>query len=111
MEKTELLFAHWAVRKIGDARGPKWKKLTQEIAKLPETHLDALALALTMMRVNSCVTCDAKKYVERGGCGRCSVSMLALSKDDEDQLIERFRAARKEVAKTLKEKMPAERAA
>jgi hypothetical protein len=111
MEKTELLFAHWAIRKIGNARGPKWKKLTTEMAKLPETHPDALAFQLTMMRINSCVTCDAKKYVERGGCARCSIAMLALSKDDEEQLIERFRAARKEVTKTLKEKMPAEQAA
>lgn len=111
MERTELLFAQWAVRKLESARGPKWKKLVKEIAPMPETQPDALAFQLMMVRLNSCVSCDAKKYVERGGCARCSLATLALSKDTDEQLIARFRAARKEINKSLKDKLPAENAA
>lgn len=103
MDKTELLFAHWAVRHLQDARGPKWKKLVAEIAMLPETHPDALAFQLMMVRLNSCVTCDARKYVEKGGCARCSLTNLHFSKESEEALLARFRAARKEVAKAIKE--------
>ncbi len=111
MQRTELLFAPWAVRKLGDARGAKWRRLVNQVAALPETHLEALAFQLMMVRLNSCVTCDAKKYVERGGCARCSLATLALCKDNEDQLLARFRAARKEISKTLKDKLPATQAA
>ena len=110
MDRPELLFAHWAVRSLKDARGPKWKKLVQQVAALPETHPDALAFELMMARLNSCVTCDAKKYSERGGCARCSNATLVLAKDDEAQLLARFRATRKEINATLK-KVPTENAA
>lgn len=112
MSRTELLFAHWAVRALANARGPKWKKLVEEIAALPETHPDALALQLTMVRLNSCVTCDARKYVEKGGCARCSLTTLGFSRESDEALLARFRAARKEVLRALKEeKRAAEKAA
>lgn len=112
MDRTELLFAHWAARSLQNARGPKWKKLVQDIQALPETHPDALAFQLMMVRLNSCVTCDARKYVERGGCARCSQSTLNFSKESEEALLARFRAARKEIGQVLKEdKRAAERAA
>lgn len=103
MDRTELLFAHWATRSLQNARGAKWKKLVQDIQALPETHPDALAFQLMMVRLNSCVTCDARKYVEKGGCARCSVTTLTFSKETEEALLARFRAARKEIAQTLKE--------
>ncbi len=103
MERTELLFAHWATRSLQNARGPKWKKLVQEIQALPETHPDALAFQLMMVRLNSCVTCDARKYVERGGCARCSLTTLSFSKESEEALLARFRAARKEISQALRE--------
>lgn len=103
MDRTELLYAHWATRSLQNARDAKWKKLVQEIQALPETHPDALAFELMMVRLNSCVTCDARKYVERGGCARCSNTTLSFSKDSEEALLARFRAARKEISQALKD--------
>jgi hypothetical protein len=102
MDKPEILFAHWAVRSLKDARGPKWNKLVKEIAALPEDHPDALAFQLMMVRLNGCVTCDARKYMERGGCARCSQTTLTFSKETEENLLARSRAARKEIAQSLK---------
>ncbi len=104
MERPELLFPHYAVRALKDLRGPKWKKLVEEIAALPESDPDALAFQLMMVRLNSCVTCDARRYSERGGCVRSSVSTLTLSKESEETLLARYRAARKEIAQTFKQK-------
>jgi hypothetical protein len=112
MDRTELLYAHWATRSLQNARGARWKKLVQEIQALPETHPDALAFQLMMVRLNSCVTCDARKYVEKGGCARCSLTTLSFSKESEDALLARFRAARKEVAQLARQdKRPVEQAA
>lgn len=102
MYRTELLFAHWAVRALKGARGPKWKKLVEEIAALPEDHPDALALQLVMVRLNNCVACDARKYTEKGGCARCSNATLTFSRETDEGLAARVRAARKEIAQTAK---------
>lgn len=103
MDRTELLYAHWATRLLQNARGPKWKKLVQDVQALPETHPDALAFQLMMVRLNSCVTCDARKYVEKGGCARCSNTTLNFSRESEEALLARFRAARKEINQVLKQ--------
>lgn len=70
---------------------------------LPETHPDAMAFQLTMIRLNGCLSCDARKFAERGGCVRSSLAALALSKETDDGLVERFRIARKDVLNFLKE--------
>lgn len=112
MDKTELLFAHWAIRHLKHVRGPRWQKLVLEVAGLPETHPDALAFQLMMVRLNSCISCDARKYVEKGGCARCSLTTLGFSKESEETLLARFRVARKEIAEVLKqEPSPAKQAA
>ncbi len=102
MTRTEILFAPWAVRALKDARGTKWRRLVEEIASLPEDDPAALAFQLVMIRLNNCVTCDARKFMERGGCARCASTNLGFSKETEENLILRYRAARKEIIQTLK---------
>lgn len=101
---SEFLFAHSAVATLGNLRGPRWRELVTRIAALPATDPDALAFALTMVRVNGCVTCDIKRYRERGGCAHCSQFVLTtLNKESEAGLMARFRTAQKEVARAVKE--------
>ncbi len=100
--KTEFLFAHWAVPKLKDLRGPKWQALVQRVSKLPEDHPDSLAFALMMIRIDGCVTCTAQRYRERGGCASCAEFVLTtLVKESETSLLSRFRAAQKEIASSL----------
>lgn len=100
--RTEFLFAHWAVPKLKDLRGLKWRELVEQVAALPPTHPDALAFALTMIRLNGCVNCAAQRYRERGGCADCSRYVLTtLAKESEASLLTRFRAAQKEIAASL----------
>jgi nitrate reductase cytochrome c-type subunit len=105
MSRTELLFATWAIRTLQDARGAKWKRLVQDIATRPETDPDSLAFQLVMIRLNSCLSCDARKYAEKGGCARCSQTNLGFSKETETELLARYRAARKEIAQELKQNL------
>lgn len=95
---TEFLFAHWAVRALKDVRGERWRELIERITPLPSTHPDALAFALMMVRLNGCVTCDARRFRERGGCAQCSrFTLTTLVKESEAGLLARFRAAHKEL--------------
>jgi hypothetical protein len=98
---TEFLFAHWAVPVLKDLRGARWRELVTRIAALPSTHPDSLAFALMMVRLNGCVTCDARRYRERAGCANCSRLVLTtLNKESETSLLARFRAAQKEIARS-----------
>ena len=100
-DRPEFLFAHWATPALKDVRGARWRALIERIAPLDSTHPDALALALTMARVNNCATCDARRYRERGGCAHCARFVLTrLNKESELGLLGRFRAAQKEIAHT-----------
>ncbi len=97
-DKTEFLFAHWAVPQLKDLRGVKWRSLVENVARLPETDPDSMAFALTMIRTNGCVNCNIHRYRERGGCAECSRFVLTtLSKETETSLLTRFHAAQKEV--------------
>ncbi len=99
--RTEFLFAHWAVPALKDLRGDRWRALVTRIGGLPSTHPDALAFALTMVRVNGCITCDARRYRERGGCASCTRFVLAsLNRESEAELLTRYRAAQKEIARS-----------
>ena len=110
--KTEFLFAHWAVPKLKNLRGPKWHALVERVARLPEDHPDSLAFALMMVRVNNCVNCTAQRYRERGGCASCAQMVLTtLSKESEMALLIRFRAAQKEIAGSLAENYAEKKAA
>ena len=101
--KTEFLFAHWAVPALKDLRGNRWRELVSRIAKLPSTHPDALAFALTEIRLNGCMACDAKRYRDRGGCASCAQFVLTtLNKESEASLLARYRLAQKDVSLGLR---------
>jgi len=109
--RIEFLFSHTAVSALKELRGPRWRDLVTRVAPLDSTHPDALAFALTMVRLNNCVACDAKRYRERGGCAHCARFVLTtLNKESEADLLTRYRASQKEVAKNAKAR-PADRAA
>ena len=98
-KRPEFLYAHWATPTLKDLRGPRWRALIEHVAPLASTHPDALAFALTMVRVNGCVACDARRYRERGGCAQCSrFVLMTLMHEGEAGLLARYRAAQKEIA-------------
>ena len=110
--RTEFLFAHWAVPYLKGVRGDRWKALVTRIAALPADHPDALAFALMMVRLSGCVQCDARRYRERGGCANCARFVLGtLVKEPEAELLARFHAAKSEVARANKISEPLKQAA
>ena len=97
--QTEFLFAHWAVSKLKELRGAKWRALVERVEKLPEDDPDALAFDLTMVRINGCANCNLHRYRDRGGCAQCSRFVLTtLSKESEASLLARYHVAQKEIS-------------
>jgi hypothetical protein len=102
LDRVEFLFAHWAVPRLKDLRGARWKALVTRIAPLPPTDSDALAFALMMVKLNGCAQCDAKLYRERRGCANCARFVLRnLNKEDEASLLLKFHGAQQEISRSL----------
>jgi hypothetical protein len=99
----EILFPHSRVRGLRKLKGEEWKDLTEGIARLPETHVDALAFSHMMIKLCDCLNCDLGSYKAALGCSACSQRTINALRDTDQQLLKRFDKSRKEVLKYLDE--------
>lgn len=91
--KNELMFPHYAIAQIREARGAVWRDLVDRIATLPESHEDVLGFMLVMIRINGCMPCETDSYRAMRGCVMCSMQTLRRFKGSDDDLVRMFRQA------------------
>ena len=101
--KYELLFTPHLIPELRDLRGEEWRKLIDYLSPLPETHPDALAFALMMIRLNSCLTCEMDSYRAQRGCILCARQSVISFKGSDRELIQRYERAKKEINRYLAE--------
>jgi hypothetical protein len=99
----EILFPHSRVRGLKKLKGEQWQDLTESIARLPETHVDALSFSHMMIKLCDCLNCDLGSYKAALGCSACSQRTINALRDTDQQLLRRFERSRKEVLKYLDE--------
>ena len=99
----EILFPHSRVRGLRKLKGEEWKKLTESVARLSETHMDALAFSHMMIKLCDCLNCDLGSYKAALGCSACSQRTINALRDTVQELLHRFEKSRKEVRKYLDE--------
>ena len=95
---NELMFPHYAIPRLREARGTAWADLVDRIAKLPETHHEVLAFMLLMIRLNGCMSCETDSYRAMRGCTMCALQTLRRFKGSEDELIRMYQQALKDVS-------------
>jgi hypothetical protein len=78
-------------------REAKWQALVNRVAKLPEDHLDSLALSLLMVRLCNCLKCDLGSYKASLGCCACAQRAISGFKGSDAALLRRFEGTRKQV--------------
>jgi hypothetical protein len=93
--KYELLFTPHLISQLRDLRGAEWAELIDSLAALPETHPDALAFAMMVIHVGSCLSCEMDSYRAQRGCAVCSRQTILSFKGSDKQLISRYKSARK----------------
>ena len=80
--KAEILFPPKLILSLKELRGPEWAELVTLVARLPETHPDALAFCHMMIELDGCLNCYAGSYKFMRGCQLCvctgKVAMRAL---------------------------------
>lgn len=99
---NELMFPHSGIPALRRLRGPKWQALVEHVMHLPESHDEALALMLTMIRLNGCVACETDSYRAMRGCCACAIQTLRRYKGDDDDLLDSYRQALRDVAQFTK---------
>ena len=99
----EILFPHSRVRGLRKLKGEEWMKLSESIARLPETHVDALAFSHMMIKLCGCLSCDLGSYKAALGCSACSQRTVNALRDTDQQLTKRFEKSRWEVIRFLDE--------
>jgi hypothetical protein len=102
-QKYELLFTPHLISSLRDLRGEEWQKVIDYLATLPETHPEALAFSMMMIRLNSCLTCEMDSYRAQRGCALCARQSVLSFKGTDKQLLQRFQRAKKEIDRNLKE--------
>lgn len=95
--QNSLLFPREAIRSLRCSRGERFAKLVDHVCSLPECHEEALAFMLMMIQLNGCVSCATDSYRAMNGCGVCAVRVLKRFKGTDQDLLDRYADALKEV--------------
>jgi hypothetical protein len=94
---NELMFPHHVIPEIRTARGPRWQALVERVMTLTEAHEETLALMLTMIRLDGCMGCETDSFRAMRGCAACALQTLRRYKSDDEELIQQYEQALKEV--------------
>ena len=94
---AEMIFPARVIPTLRNLRGQDWQKLVQQVMDLPEDAPDALAFSLMMIRLNVCMSCHSDSYRAMRGCTTCAQQTVARFKGTDEDLIQRWQAAREDI--------------
>ena len=94
---SEILFAPHCIPELRDLRGPRWADLVDDIASLPDGHVDVLGFSLLVVELSSCLTCDLDSYRATLGCCTCAQRSVSGFKGEDTELIALFEKKRRKV--------------
>lgn len=95
--QNALLFPREAIRSLKKARGARFAQLVESVADLPECHEEVLAFMLMMIQLNGCVSCATDSYRAMNGCALCAYRVLKRFKGSDDDLLNRYDAALRDI--------------
>ena len=94
---NDILFPRSAISSLKDMRGKAWADLVERVSNLAENHEETLAFMLMMIRLNGCISCETDSYRAMRGCAACAQQTLRRFKGEDEELIEMFHKAVKDV--------------
>lgn len=95
--QNALLFPREAIKALRHARGEEFAKLVDHVCGLPACHEEALAFMLMMIQLNGCVSCATDSYRAMNGCAVCALRVLKRFKGTDQDLLNRYSDALREV--------------
>jgi len=99
---TELLFPPRLLPVLRDLRGDGWRQLVDRVMEAPESAPERVALVLTLVRLNGCLSCNADAFRALHGCTQCAQQALQRFRGTDTELENLYGAAREEVDRYLR---------
>lgn len=99
----DLLFPSRAIETLGKLRGEKWEKLISNLVNLDPASLERTAFVLFMVRLGGCATCQSDSFRAMRGCVICSSNTIKRYKGKDQNLIDLYNEAKKEMSDYMNE--------
>lgn len=107
-DDAELLFPPRVIPMLRNLRGDEFRQLVDRVAShTAESHPEVLGFMLMMVRLNSCMTCNADSYRAMNGCTACAMKTIRSFKGTDADLVTRWRASCQEVAQWQQDRQAA----
>jgi hypothetical protein len=99
----DLLFPSRAIEALWKLRGEQWENLIGNLIDLEPMNLDRIAFVLFMVRIGGCATCQSDSFRAMRGCILCSSTTIKRYKGNDQNLIDLYYEAKKDVSEYMKE--------
>jgi hypothetical protein len=101
--EIDLLFPSRAIEPLRNLRGEQWEKLINNLVDREQMDPERVAFVLFMVRIGGCTTCQSDSYRAMRGCILCSTNTIKRYKGSDQNLIDLYNEAIKDVTKYMKE--------
>ena len=95
--KLDLLFQPRAIPFLRDLREHSWQELVDHVLSEGKNSTDRMAFVLLMVRIGGCASCHADSFRAMRGCVHCSTQSIRRFRGDDEELLNLYRTARKDV--------------
>ncbi len=99
----DLLFPSRAIEPLRKLRGEHWETLISSLLEMEPVSLERIAFVLFMVRISGCTTCQSDSFRAMRGCVLCSSTTIKRYKGNDQNLLDLYNEAKKEVSKYMKE--------
>ena len=101
--EIDLLFPSRAIEPLRKLRGEQWENLIDSLVDLDTIDPERVAFVLFMVRIGGCTTCQSDSYRAMRGCILCSSNTIKRYKGSDQNLIDLYNEAMKDLSKYMKE--------
>ncbi len=99
----DLLFPSRAIEPLHKLRGEQWESMIGSLIEMDEKSIERIAFVLFMVRLSGCTTCQSDSFRAMRGCVLCSSTTIKRYKGNDQNLIDLYNEAKKEVTDYMKE--------
>jgi len=99
---TEMLFPMRVAPLLRDLRGNLWRDLVDSSVGSPIASEQQLAFSLLLIRLAGCLSCNTDSYRAMRGCTVCAQQTIRRFRGEDQELINLYLQALKEVQAYLK---------
>ena len=99
----DLLFPSRAIEPLSKLRGGRWENLVTTVVGQEPISPEQIAFVLFMVRLSGCSTCQSDSFRAMRGCILCSSTTIKRYKGSDQNLIDLYDEAKKEVMEHIQE--------